>query len=99
MPKKKSLFQDMYVTVLDYASGSSNYTWILSGWEVTGGNVKNSMVSGLLIKNDSLTSSLTFQVNGLTMTLLPEEKFEGRFDLFNKVIITATDSWRLWITA
>lgn len=49
--------------------------------------------NGLNIANDG-ASSLTVAINGLTITVKSNEVFEGKFNAFTSVTITATDNYR-----
>jgi hypothetical protein len=46
------------------------------------------------IINDSLSTTLTFQIHDDVITVYPYEQFYDYFPLFTEVIITASDSWR-----
>lgn len=99
MSKRQSIVQDTFVQVLDYTSGSSSATWMLNGGTTNTGSALNSSAGGIILSNDSTSVSLTCQIGKITMTLMSGEKFEGRFDPFNMITITATDAWRLWVFA
>lgn len=73
----------MNMTVLKSIEGSTTATHNFTG-----------TMNALEIKNDSLTTNLTFTVNGETFTVKPEEQVSGKFKDFTSVTVTTTVAYR-----
>lgn len=76
--------------VVNYDSGNTDKTITKS----TG------MWISLLITNDAVVNSsnnLTIKVNDIIMTVKPGETMDEDFENFNRVVITATNSYRIWL--
>lgn len=52
---------------------------------------------GISIVNDG-ESDVTFTVNGMTILVRPREAFDGLFEAFINVQVTATDNFRMVVT-
>jgi hypothetical protein len=74
---------------VDYlkSTGNGTYTW-------TG----QRKLSGIDITNDDGVNSLTFEVNGMTVTLMAGESYEADLSDFDTVEIVATGAWRIWLS-
>ncbi|SEC07154.1 chitobiase/beta-hexosaminidase C-terminal domain-containing protein [Paenibacillus sp. GP183] len=72
-------------TVKDYFSGSSNVTRQYSG-----------NVYGLVVSNDDATNSLTYTVNGITLTLPAGDVLERNFNSFTQFSINSSTPYRAY---